>query len=76
MKIVINGIVKNTSNWVLINQSEADSSATLEQVNEGADEIRNLIGQAFKSGQNGHLTFGTDVINIQAFAVISVDVKE
>lgn len=76
MKLVITGIVKNTSAWVEIVQVDADESTTLEQINKGVKEIQDLVGQAFKSGNDGYMTFGDVVISIQSFAALSVVVKE
>jgi hypothetical protein len=76
MKLVITGVVKNTSTWMVVAQVEAEETATLEQLNEGAEQIRDLIAQAFKSGKDGYMTLGDVVINMQSFAVLSVSVKE
>lgn len=75
MKLVLRGIVKDTSSWVDLAEVEALETATIEELNEGADEVRELIAQAFKSNSNGYLKFETAVININAFAVISVELK-
>lgn len=75
MKLVLRGIVKDTSTWVDLAEVEALETATIEELNEGADEIRELIAQAFKGGANGYLNFGNSVINMQSFAVMSVELK-
>lgn len=75
MKLVLRGIVKDTSSWVDLAEVEALETATIEELNEGADEIRELIAKAFKSGANGYLNFGNSVINMQSFAVMSVELK-
>ena len=76
MKIVIKGIVKQTSQWVDIAEDEVLEDATIEQVNEVLDQLRDVIGDMFKSGKSGQLTFNNSVINIQAFALIRVNVQE
>jgi hypothetical protein len=75
MKLVITGIVKNTSALIDVAQLEVPTPATLEQLNEGAEQIRNLIAQSFKSGADGYATLGDVVINIQSFAALNVSVK-
>lgn len=76
MKIVIKGIVKQTSHWVDIAADEVPEDATAEQVNEGLDQLRDAIGEMFKSGKSGQATMSGSVIDIQSFAVISVNVEE
>lgn len=75
MKLVLRGIVKDTSTWIDISEAEVLETATIEELNEGAEEIREMIAQSFKAGTNGYLKFGDAVINMQAFAVIAVEVK-
>lgn len=75
MKLVLRGIVKDTSTWVDISEVEVLETATIEELNEGAKEIHEMIAQSFKDGTNGYLKLGHAVINMQAFAVIAVEVK-
>jgi hypothetical protein len=75
MKIVIKGVVKQTSTWVEIVEVEAEETATLAECNEGVQEIRNLIARSFKSGNDGYMTFGDVVINIQSFAAIGISIE-
>ena len=75
MKLVLRGIVKDTSTWVDLAEVEALETATTEELNEGADEVRELIAKTFKEGTNGYLKLESCVINMQAFAVITVEVK-
>lgn len=75
MKIVIKGIVKHTSTWVGLASVDVDlSNASESDVEQGAEQIRDVIAASFKEGANGHLTFGDVVINIQSFATISVEI--
>ena len=75
MKLVLRGIVKDTSTWVDVAEAATFETATIEEINEGADEVREMVAQVFKGGANGYLKFGDAVINLQAFAVITVEVK-
>jgi hypothetical protein len=75
MKLVIRGIVKDTSSWINLGEVESDETATTEELNEAAEDVREIISHAFKSGTNGYLNVDTAVINIQAFAIITVEVK-
>jgi hypothetical protein len=75
MKLVIKGIVKQTSTWVEIVEVETEETATLAECKEGAQEIRNLIAQSFKSGSDGYMTLGDVVINMQSFAAIGISIE-
>lgn len=76
MELRVEGIVKNTSSWVFLTSVEVAETATEKEVNEGAEEFRNLIGAAFKGGTDGYVTLGDVVINIQSYAAISVKVMK
>lgn len=75
MKIVIMGIVKQTSRWVDISTVDIDDpEVSEEEVNQEIDRMRNLIATCFKDGSNGYMTLGDVVISTQSFAAISVSV--
>ena len=76
MKLVIKGIIKQTSQWVDIAEDEVLGDVTTEQLNEGLDQLRDAIGDMFDSGKSGQVTLGDSVINVQAFAAINVSVEE
>jgi hypothetical protein len=72
---VVKGIVKDTSSWVELTKIETEENATDEQLENGANEFRNLVAHAFKSGNSGYMTVGNAVINIQSFAAISISIE-
>ena len=76
MKIVIRGIVKNTSTWVDISEVEALESATPEQLKDGADGIIDIIKSSFRDKSAAFINIDGVVINISEFATLSVKVEK
>jgi len=76
MQIVIRGIVKNTSSLLILAKIEALKSATLEQLEEGADEIRDIIKTSFRDKSAAFINIDDVVINVSEFAILSVKVEK
>jgi hypothetical protein len=76
MKLVIRGIVKNTSVLLTLAEVEALESATLEEIEEGADQIRDIIKTSFRDKSAAFISVDGVVINISEFAILSVKVEK
>jgi hypothetical protein len=76
MKIVIRGIVKNTSALLTLAEAEVLEGATLEEIDEGADQIRDIIKTSFRDKSAAFITIEGVVINVSEFAILSVKVEK
>lgn len=74
MFIVIKGIVKNTSQWIELARVEASLDATSEDVHNLVNVIRSNIKSIFETGESGFVSVNGTIIDVQAFAVIEVQV--
>ena len=73
MKIVVRGILKNTSEWIDLSYvSIDDKDATPEEIDQAVEQMRDIVASAYKNGTSGHLTADDVVIDIQSFAAISI----
>jgi hypothetical protein len=74
----IEGLLKNGGvHWVLLETAPIDDEADAEQIQEGIDQIKNLIKQVFNSSDgNGYINIHNCVIDISSFASFRVNVVE
>ena len=76
MKIVIKGIVKQTSQWIDIIRAEITNGSSIEDVNDVARQLKRHIKDVYVLDDSGFASINDVVIDIQSFAVISVNVEE
>lgn len=75
MKVVVKAIVKNTDTWVHLETSEVDmTQATEDEVRQGVVQFKDIVATSFKEGADGYLSIGDTIINVQAYAAISIEV--
>ena len=76
MKIVVKGIVKQTSQWVDIIRGEMTNVSSFEDANIITRQLKEHIEDVYKLDDSGFASINDVVIDIQSFAVISVNVEE
>lgn len=75
MKVVVKAIVKNTDTWVHLETLDVDMTRTTElDVERDVGQFKDIVATSFKEGADGYLSIGDTIINVQAYAAISIEV--
>lgn len=68
-KIVIRGIVKNTSSFIELGESEEGDEEYIQEIMES---LKHVIKTVMRDNKNGCITLNDRLINVSAFAVIEM----
>lgn len=75
-KMYAEGILKGSDGKILYLGDvlfDDSDNVTEDELKEFAETMRKVVKDAFREGTNAHLRFGSSIINVEAFALIKIN---
>jgi hypothetical protein len=68
-KIVVRGIVKNTSSFIELGESKESDEKHIQEIMES---LQNIVKTVMRDNKHGYITLKDCLIDVSAFAVIEI----